>query len=185
MTLIRPAAAALLSRYSEVIWACLPLGFGLWLIALGGYLLTPLGTVIAAVGVSWGILALRRMRFAQTVDAPGVVEIDEGQIGYLGPQIGGYVSLPELIEIRLITMRGRRLWRLKQADGQTILIPVDAAGADALFDAFTSLPGMDSSGLVAALQTQTDANGQTLPARSDTPEMRLIWRRQTARAIAR
>lgn len=181
--MIRPDVLALLHRSAEVIWATLPLGFGLWLIFLGGYLLTPIGTVIAAVGVAWVILALRRMRFAQAVDAPGVVEVDEGQIGYLGPQIGGYVSLPELAEIRLITLRGRRMWRLKQRDGQAILIPVDATGAERLFDAFASLPGMKTSDLVAALQP-ADSTGQTLPKTANLPEMRLIWRRPGAGVVA-
>lgn len=181
--MIRPDLLALLQRSSEVIWATLPLGFGLWLIFLGGYLLTPIGTVIAAVGVAWVILALRRMRFAQAVDAPGVVEVDEGQIGYLGPQMGGYVSLPELAEIRLITLRGRRMWRLKQRDGQAILIPVDATGAERLFDAFASLPGMKTSDLVAALQP-AESTGQTLPKTTNLPEMRLIWRRPGAGVVA-
>ena len=181
--MIRPELLALLKRSSEVIWATVPLGFGLWLIFLGGYLLTPIGTVTAAVGVAWAILALRRMRFAQTVDAPGMVEVDEGQIGYLGPQIGGYVSLPELAEIRLITLRGRRLWRLKQRDGQTILIPIDATGAERLFDAFASLPGMKTSDLVAALQP-VESTGQTLPKAANLPEMRLIWRRAGKGVVA-
>jgi hypothetical protein len=47
-------------------------------------------------------------------------------------------------------MRGRAVWRLKQGDGQALLIPAQAAGAEALFDAFASLPGMDSQSLVAA-----------------------------------
>ncbi|MEI2687828.1 MAG: hypothetical protein V9G14_17530 [Cypionkella sp.] len=88
-------------------------------------------------------MAWRRIRFAQDIDAPGVVEVDEAQIGYLGPEAGGFVSIVELVELRLLTLRGRRLWRLKQADGQALLIPVDAAGAERLFDAFATLPGMD------------------------------------------
>ena len=62
---------------------------------------------------------------------PGVVEVDEGQVGYLGPTFGGYVALPDLVELRLIAIRGQRLWRLKQADGQALLIPVAAAGGRA------------------------------------------------------
>jgi hypothetical protein len=45
-------------------------------------------------------------------------------------------SLDELVEIRLLAMRGRRMWRLKQTDGQALLIPVDAEGAEKLFDVF-------------------------------------------------
>ncbi|OHC52100.1 MAG: hypothetical protein A3D16_08360 [Rhodobacterales bacterium RIFCSPHIGHO2_02_FULL_62_130] len=184
MSLIRPEVTALITRASEVIWATVMTGFGLWLIWLGGYLLMPLGAGVAALGLGWGIMALRRMRFAQTIAAPGMVEVDEGQVGYMGPTAGGFVSLPELTELRLITLRGRRVWRLKQADGQALLVPVDAEGAEGLFDAFTSLPGMDTAALVAALGGAT-GSGETLPTSHDTPDMQVIWRRQGAGVVAR
>ena len=182
--MIRPEVLNLLRRANEVILAALLVAFGLWLIWLGGYLLTPVGMALSALGLSWAVLALRRLRFAQGSDAPGVVEVDEGQVGYLGPTAGGYVSLPELAEIRLLTLRGRRMWRLKQADGQAVLIPVDAAGAERLFDAFSSLPGMDSGALVQALTPAAHSAGQTLPAQQ-TPEIKVIWRRQGAGMVVR
>lgn len=172
--MIRPELLTLLRRANEVIAAGVVLLFGLWLIWLGGYLLTPVGAAIGAVGMAWGLMALRRMRFAQTVDAPGMVEVDEAQIGYLGPQVGGYVSLPDLIELRLIAMRGRRVWRLKQQDGQALLIPVDAAGADRLFDAFASLPGMDTAALVQALEAPPITGSSSLALAAET---KVIWRR--------
>ena len=174
--MIRPEVLNLLRRANEVILAALLVAFGLWLIWLGGYLLTPVGMALSALGLSWAVLALRRLRFAQGSDAPGVVEVDEGQVGYLGPTAGGYVSLPEL--------GGRRMWRLKQADGQAVLIPVDAAGAERLFDAFSSLPGMDSGALVQALTPAAHSAGQTLPAQQ-TPEIKVIWRRQGAGMVVR
>lgn len=154
---------------------------GVWLIWLGGYLLVPLGLAVLALGTGLAAMELRRMRFAQTVNAPGVVEVDEAQVGYLGPEGGGYVSLAELVELRLLTMRGRRLWRLKQLDGQALLIPVEAAGAERLFDAFASLPGMDSGTLVAALAPPA-AHGPGLIAAGT--EMRLVWRRKGAGLMA-
>ena len=63
MSLIRPEVTALITRASEVIWAAVMTGFGLWLIWLGGYLLMPLGAGVAALGLGWGIMALRRMRW--------------------------------------------------------------------------------------------------------------------------
>ena len=181
--MIRPEVFALLRRAHEVILALAVIGCGAWLIWLGGYVLWPVGAVVAALGVSWAVLAWRRMRFAQGTDAPGVVEVDEGQVGYLGPASGGFVSLPELIELRLLTLRGRRMWRLKQADGQALLIPVDAAGSERLFDAFASLPGMDSGALVQALGANA-SSGQTLPA-AQMPEIKVIWRRQGAGVVVR
>jgi hypothetical protein len=178
--MIRPAALATFVRLREVGYGLATIGAGLWLIALGGYLLTPVGVAIAALGIGWVVLATRRLRFRQAIDAPGVVEVDEGQVGYLGPTVGGYVALPDLVELRLITLRGRRLWRLKQSDGQTLLIPVDAAGADRLFDAFASLPGMDSAALVAALDSVAAKGGRALSVASET---RLVWTRPGQRAL--
>ena len=184
--MIRPELIAQIRRADEVLWSAAIAVGGAWLVWMGGYLLVPVGFGVVLLGACLGVMAYRRMRFAQDIDAPGVVEVDEGQIGYLGPTIGGYVSLPELAELRLITMRGRRLWRLRQTDGQTILIPVDAAGADRLFDAFASLPGMDTSVLVAALgRRDARPSDQTLPQSAAIgPEMRVIWRRRGAGVVA-
>lgn len=156
MSFLRPAAAATLSRWSEVLVALAVLAFGGWLVRLGGYLLLPLGAVILATGAGWGLIALRRLRFQRPVIAPGIVEIDEGQVGYLGPDFGGYVALRELAEVRLIRLHGLPHWRLKQLDGQALLIPHQAEGAAALFDAFAALPGADMAAFAAALDHPAD-----------------------------
>lgn len=174
---IRPEVVAIAHRYREAIGASVIVLAGLWLMALGGYVLFPLGLIIAAIGAALTLTAFRRARFAQTIGAPGMVELDEAQIGYLAPDLGGFLSLEELTEIRLLILHGKRLWRLKQADGQALLIPVDAAGADRLFDAFAGLPGMDASALVAAL------NPASHPALA--AETRVIWRKPTADRLAR
>jgi hypothetical protein len=179
MNMIRPELLANLTRWREAIAAAALAAFGLWLVGLGGYLMVPLGLGVAGLGFGWALLAVRRLRFAQTVDAPGVVEVDEGQVGYLGPQSGGFVGLQDLVELRLVTLRGRRLWRLKQADGQALLIPVDAAGAERLFDAFGALPGMDTQALVAALDPTAAVSASGPAAALAVPDGigRLIWRR--------
>ena len=181
MALIRPEVTDLIWRAREVVWASLVAALGVWLISLGGYLLIPLGAVIGGIGLVLTVTAVRRMRFEQSVAAPGLVELDEAQVGYMGPEVGGYLSLNELVELRLLSLRGRRVWRLKQADGQALLIPVDAKGAERLFDAFAGLPGMDTSTLVAALgQPALPTDGAiTLAA-----ETRVIWRRAGKGIIA-
>lgn len=166
MALIRAEAQEALRRWREVIAAGALGLFGLWLVALGGYLLVPLGAVVLALALGWGVQAHRRMRFVQRVEAPGVVEVDEGQVGYLGPSFGGFVALPDLVELRVIRVHGRRLWRLKQADGQALLIPVTATGAERLFEAFSALPGMDTQALVAAA--------------AEGGAERVVWRRNAA-----
>lgn len=166
--MIRPAARDWLWQRREVIAALGLAVLGAWLMWLGGWVLLPAGGLVLALGAALGLSAFRRLRFAQAVAAPGMVEVDEGQVGYLGPAFGGYVALPDLTELRLVTIHRRRLWRLKQADGQALLIPVDAAGAERLFDAFASLPGMDTAVLVEALGA---------PLRTPVNDTRVIWRR--------
>lgn len=178
---IRPEVAALLRRYREAVGAGIIVLAGLWVAARGGYVLVPLGLIIAGIGAVLTVTALRRARFAQTVSAPGIVELDEAQVGYLAPELGGFLSLDELVEIRLLALRGRRVWRLKQADGQALLIPIDATGADRLFDAFANLPGMDTQALVAALQPSALDHG----ALSLAAETRVIWRKQSGSRLAR
>lgn len=172
--MIREGARAALWRGREGIAAGLVAALGLWVAAQGGYLLVPVGLCIAAVGAGLGVQAWRRLRFAQGADAPGIVEVDEGQISYMGPELGGFVSAPELVELRLVTLRGRRLWRMKQADGQALLVPVDAAGAEALFDVFAALPGMDVAALLAALEPQGAAKGRAVALGG---AVQVIWRR--------
>ena len=178
---IRPEITDAVVRYREALGAGLVVLVGLWLMALGGYVLVPLGAIVAAIGAILTLTAFRRARFAQTVAAPGVVELDERQVSYLAPELGGFISLDELVEIRLLSMRGRRMWRLKQSDGQALLIPVDAEGAQKLFDVFTSLPGMDTAELVLALHPSSPRKANlTLAA-----ETRVIWRKQSGPRLAR
>lgn len=181
--MIRVEVSDAVWRWREVMAAGVMGASGVWLIWLGGFLLGPIGALALVLAAFWGVTAWRRVRFAQDVAAPGVVEVIEGQVGYLGPSFGGYVALPDLVEVRLVTMYGRRLWRLKQADGQALLIPVDAAGAERLFDAFGSLPGMDMAALLAALEAPLAQGCGGLPVlRGDgaavEAAMMVVWRRQ-------
>ena len=176
--MIRPELRAALWQGREVIAAGAVVALGLWLASHGGYVLVPFGGVVAAFGVGLGVQAWRRMRFVQGGDAPGVVEVDEGQISYMGPTLGGFVSVPELVELRLVSLRGQRLWRLKQADGQVLLVPVEAAGAEALFDVFATLPGMDMAGLLAVLAPAAAAAAGTGMTTGEV--VQVIWRRAGA-----
>ncbi len=162
---LRPGARAFLIRWREAA-AALGLALcGLWLMRLGGYLLGPVGALSLAVAAGWFLLALRRLRFQRpSPPAPGLVEVDEGQVGYLGPSFGGYIALRDLTEVRLIRLHGLPHWRLKQGDGQALLVPHGAAGAEALFDAFATLPGADMAAFAGALDRAADT--QTVWTRS-------------------
>lgn len=182
MSFIRPEVAASLHRLREVIAAAVLTALGGWVSLWGGYFFLPLGLVLLALGVGWLVLGLRRLRFQQGGEAPGMVRVTEAQIAYLGPRVGGFVGLPELAEIRLLTLRGRRIWKLRQADGETLHIPVEAAGAEALFDAFAALPGMDTAALVAALAAEGVTDGRVVALNAVD---RLIWARSGVGVVVR
>jgi hypothetical protein len=105
------------------------------------------------------------------VDAPGIVEVLEGQVSYMGPEDGGWVALSELDRVVLTGPAGARVWRLMQADGQSLDLPTRAAGADRLFDVFAGLPGFDMAGALSALDSRQ-------------PVDRVLWSR-TARPPCR
>ena len=186
--MIRPELRAVLYRLREVIAAGLTAVLGLWLIHLGGLILIPAGLGLLALGLGWALAAWRRLHFVQEVQAPGLVEVDEGQIGYFGPRSGGCLALADLVELRLIWLGGHRLWRLRQLDGQALLIPVDAQGSERLFDAFAALPGIDMAQLVAALSETAGpaarATGATVAAPATIAgESRLLWSRRHGAAV--
>lgn len=183
MSFIRPELVAMATRWREVVAGAALVGLGVWTATRGGYLLTPLGLALSALGFGWALTAWRRLRFLQAGEAPGILRVTEAQIAYFGPRVGGFVGLPELSELRLVTLRGRRIWKLKQGDGQLLHIPVEAEGADALFDAFASLPGIDMAALVAALGSDGPASDSRVVALAEVD--RLIWTRKGAGVVVR
>ncbi|MDS9465967.1 hypothetical protein RGQ15_00055 [Paracoccus sp. MBLB3053] len=164
--MIRPELAERVRPWAETATAAGIVAFGLWVVSLGGWVFQPLGSVIAVVAAIWALDARRRMRFRSKATAPGVVELDEGAIRYLSPDrvLGGEIALRDLSEIRLLRLNARLNWRLKSVDGQALLIPVDAKGAELLASAFASLPGLDMGRLSAALA-------------EDGPAIQTLWTR--------
>lgn len=183
MSFIRPELLATAHRWREVIGGAAVAALGLWTVTRGGYLLVPLGIALLALGAAWALTAVRRLRFLQDGEAPGIVRVTEGQIAYYGPRVGGFVGLPDLSEIRLLTLRGRRIWKLKQGDGQLLHIPVESDGAETLFDAFATLPGIDMAALVAALGTDAAPSDSRVVALGEVD--RLIWSRKGAGVVVR
>lgn len=183
MSFIRPELLQSAHRWREVIAGAAVATLGLWTAWQGGYLLPPLGLALTTLGTAWALTAFRRLRFQQDGEAPGIVRVTEAQIAYFGPRVGGFVGLPDLAEIRLLTLRGRRIWKLKQGDGQLLHIPVESDGAEALFDAFATLPGIDMAALVAALGTDAPPSDTRVIALNEVD--RLVWARKGAGVVVR
>jgi hypothetical protein len=182
MSFVRPEITAGLVRWREVLATGGVVALGLWLASQPGYVLPALGVILIVTGLGWGAVAMRRLRFHQSGEAPGIIRVTEAQIAYMGPRIGGYIGLPDLTEVHLLSYRGRRVWKLRAAAGEALHIPVEADGADALFDAFSGLPGMDMGALVAALGTEAPSDSKVVAL--DGAD-RLIWSRKGSGIVSR
>jgi len=164
----RPEAMAALLRWREVLVAAGMVLLGLWWIIGPGQLLALPGWALVLAGVALGAVGVQRARFRGASGGVGAVQIDEGQIAYFGPLTGGVVALTALERLSLDATMHPAHWRLDAADQAPVLIPVDAAGADALFDAFATLPGLRTQRMLSQL-------------RAGHPHAVVIWERTPLR----
>lgn len=173
MSFLRPELAARLARWREPIaWGAL-LAAGLLLVWRGYAGLDPLifilGLIAAATGLGLLRDALRRASLASDTLSEGVVVIDEARIAYLGPRDGGFVDLPSVTRVEIVSRphlppASPHAWVITAEDGTRLTIPLGATGADALFDALSPLPGIDF-----------DAGIATITARR--PGRTTVWRK--------
>jgi hypothetical protein len=170
MTFFRPEATAALWRWREVLIGVALAVLALWWLAGPGGLL---GFVAPAVLVAAGALimiGLQRGRFRGAGGGLGTVQVDEGQVTYFGPLTGGTVALREMSRLILDGAQRPAHWRLEQPDHAPVMIPVNADGADFLFDAFASLPGLKTENMLVQLR-----DAPTKPV--------LIWEREAPTLI--
>lgn len=173
MSFIRPEARAGLWRIREML-------AGGGLTALGSYwalgfgLLSYIGYAVAAFGVALTIIGWQRFRFRGAGGGPGVVRVDEGQIAYFGPLTGGVVALSELEVVSLDGAVLPQHWILTTNTGETLQIPVNAEGVEALFDVFTALPGMRTERMLAELRAEASASKVLWQRRETAPQRRRL-----------
>ncbi len=164
----RPEAKAALWRWREVLLAAgLALLGGWWIVGPGRLLAVP-GWALVAGAMALAFVGVQRARFRGAGDGPGAVQVDEGQIAYFGPLTGGVVALRALERLSLDATLHPAHWRLDQPGQAAVMIPVNAAGSDALFDAFATLPGLRTERMLAEL-------------RSDKVQTVVIWERKPLR----
>jgi hypothetical protein len=152
---IRPEAKAWLTRHREALVGAGLALLGFWWLVGPGRLLTLPAVALVVAGAALVWLGVQRSRFRGSGEGPGAVDVTEGQIAYFGPETGGVVFLRELSRVSLDKRAAPAVWRLEQAGETPLAIPADAAGADALFDAFASLPGFQTERMLAALKDDT------------------------------
>lgn len=151
--MIRPEAKEQLMRWREVLVGAGAFFLGVWWLAGPMGLLKLPGAVVVIAGAALIWVGVQRARFRGKGQGPGSVSVDEGQINYFGPLTGGAVALREMTRITLDPGLHPTHWRLWQDGVPELLIPVNADGAERLFDAFATLPGLRMEQLLSALKT--------------------------------
>ena len=171
MSFVRPEAARALRRWREAIVAGCVAALGIYW-AFGSGILSWIGYALAGAGLGLGAAAVQRARFRTGGDGPGVVQVNERRLTHFGPLSGGMADLEEVTALRLDATARPPHWMLDTPGQPALAIPVNAEGAEALFDAFAALPGLDTGRLVQALQHPRDHAG-------------VIWQRAGAQASVR
>ena len=169
MSFLRPEAKAQLLRWRETLAGLGALALGAWFALTSYGVLFGLGVVLAIGGAALAVAGVQRARFRLGSEGPGVVQVVEGRVTYFGPWGGGGASLDRLAWLELVPVRGGvGAWVLIEEEGERLEIPVDARGAERLFDVFAALPGLDTRRMLADLRP---------PVRERT----LVWQRDRPR----
>ncbi|SPF79731.1 hypothetical protein [Pseudoprimorskyibacter insulae] len=171
--MIRPEAAQTLRRWSEpLIGAGVALLGVYWGFFTGGGLLHYIGYAVLLLGAVMVYSGVQRARFAQGGGGPGLVQIVEGRVSYFGPETGGVVDLSDLRSLTLNS--GKQRWELRQEGHMPLYIPLKAEGAEALFDAYATLPGIRIEHMLAQLEAGGDHSIVIWQAGPTTPKARRL-----------
>ena len=164
---IRPDVRKMFARNRELIGGLVLSLLGIVLAATNYGFWQTFGFVVAVAGAILLFTGIQRARFRNDAGGAGVVQVDEWLITYFGPLEGGSVSIERLTEIDLDPSGKPLHWVLTEPGQNPLHIPVNAEGANGLFDAFAALPGLDIEKMLAQL------NGK--------PKARVtVWRRHGA-----
>lgn len=171
--MIRPGAMAALARWREALIGAGLGALGLyWGFFTGGGLLHWIGYAVILGGAVMVFAGVQRARFHRDEEAPGVVQVVEKRISYFGPLTGGVVDLEALEALSLDPTAKPPHWLLSAPGQPALAIPLGAKGADQLFDAFASLPGIRTEHMLRQMQ-----GGAAQPV--------VIWRAEHLRNAAR
>ena len=168
MSFIRPEAKEALWRWREVLAAAGLAALGLWWVVSGYGLLAAVGWAMTALAGAVAVIGVQRARFRMDGGGPGYVTVDEGQITYFGPFTCGVVAVSEIERVTLDPGAKPSHWVLQQDGRPPLRIPVNAAGAEALFDVFAALPGLRTERMLAELNRRG-------------PHPVVIWERRSSR----
>lgn len=154
---IRPKLRRILWHWREVIvtFAITAL-FGWWALASFGVMFWIWLTAMA-IAAGFSLAAIQRARFAQDGAGVGVVEVDEGVVSYLTAHMGAQVEIAALSAVMLVPQGKKKATWLLDAPGQMpVQIPLDAHGADQLFDVFVGLDGIETEKMLRQIKQMPD-----------------------------
>lgn len=175
MSFVRPEAAAGIRRWVEPVVVALALALTVWQGV--GWLAQGAGfgwiALVAAVLLAfWLRSALAGALARQDDGGPGVVVLREGEVGYMGPESGGFLDLGDIERVEIVQpSRGGPLWYLDAGRAGRLVVPANAEGADHLVEALAALPGFSDLGVAQALRAR--AVGR-----------RVVWQRTARTGIA-
>lgn len=159
MSFLRPKVTLWLKRWQEALLGFGFVLFGLWLVLTSYGIGLWAGFGFLILGFILVLTGLRRGRLYQTELGPGVVEIVEGRMTYLGPFSGGTIDLDDLCGIAFTpSQTGPGMWVLHSHAGKDLSIPENAYHVELLLDAWAALPGFDMG---AMLRVQGNKKNQS------------------------
>lgn len=158
MSFIRPEVRAAILRWREALVGVLILLLGLyWSLGVTPGLLTWIGYLALLLGAVLIFAGVQKGRARVGGGGPGVVQVVERRIGYFGPLNGGLVDLDAITSLSLDPTEHPHHWVITHEGGPALHIPVNAEGADMLFDVFASLPGLSPGRVAATLKHEGTA----------------------------
>ena len=158
MNFIRPEIRHHFWRWREALFgAALSFAGMYWAVTSYG-IVAAAGTSFAIVGSLLVFAGIQRARFRRGHGGAGLVQVDEGQVIYYGPHDGGVVSVSALETVELEPRaKPAGAWVLTETGSPPLTIPTDAENAEALFDVFASLEGIQTERMLAHLQANPHA----------------------------
>ncbi|WP_157779824.1 hypothetical protein [Celeribacter ethanolicus] len=165
---MRPEVRAALVRWREVIVGLVVVALFAWWAASSYGVMRWIALTGMALAVIFAFAAVQRARFSQGGGGFGAVEVDEGVVSFFSPLTGGQIEIEAISAVTLLPgPKGHAHWQL-DAYGQTpLIIPLNAHGAEVLFDVFVGLDGLETEKMLREIKSNPDR-----PV--------VIWRKRTA-----
>ncbi|MFV2038163.1 MAG: hypothetical protein ACC646_11305 [Paracoccaceae bacterium] len=158
MNFIRPELKQTIWRFRDALFGAAVVVIGLyWANNSFGFMVI-VGFALIGAGVLMIFAGVQRARFRSGAGGSGVVSVIEGQVTYFGPYWGGTVEIDKLVKVELdATIRFASVWVLHDQSSGALRIPTNAEGAEALFDVFANLDGIQTERMLAALENDHSA----------------------------